>query len=197
VGIIAGVAVGRFFPNFGTSLKPLGDGFLKLIRMLVAPVVFFTVVTGIAKFGDLKRLGRVGLKSILYFESVTTLALVMGLVVATFAQPGRGINADPSSLDTSSIAQYTTGAAHTGTKDFLLNIIPDSFLGAFTRGEMLQVLLLAVLSGIALAMFGGEQKLVSLADSLSQFFFKMVALVMETHSPSDATAPVPFSLWGS
>jgi aerobic C4-dicarboxylate transport protein len=193
VGIIAGVAVGRFFPNFGASLKPLGDGFLKLIRMLVAPVVFFTVVTGIAKFGDLKRLGRVGLKSILYFESVTTLALIIGLMVATFAQPGRGINADPASLDTRSIAQYTTGAVHTGTTDFLLNIIPDSFLGAFTKGEMLQVLLLAVLSGIALATLGGDQKLVALSESLSQFFFKMVALVMET-APIGAFGAIAFTI---
>jgi len=117
-------------------------------------------------------------------------------------QPGRGINADPASLDTRSIAQYTTGAVHTGTTDFLLNIIPDSFLGAFTRGEMLQVLLLAILSGIALATLRGEQKLVALADSLSQFFFKLVALVMEQRlseplalwpSPSAATASVRFS----
>lgn len=193
VGIIAGVVIGRFFPHFGTALKPLGDGFLKLIRMLVAPIVFFTVVTGIAKFGDLKRLGRVGLKSILYFESVTTFALVMGLVVATFAQPGRGINANPASLDTQSIAQYTTGAVHTGTTDFLLNIVPDSFLGAFTKGEILQVLLLAILSGIALATLDKEQKLISLADSLSQFFFKMVALVMET-APIGAFGAIAFTI---
>ena len=193
VGIVAGVIVGRYFPSFGVALKPLGDGFLKLIRMLVAPVVFFTVVTGVAKFGDLRRLGRVGLKSILYFEAVTTLALVIGLFAATLMQPGRGINADPASLDTSSIAQYTTGAVHTGTTDFLLNIIPDSFLGAFTRGEMLQVLLLAVLSGIALATLRGEQKLVGLADSLSQFFFKMVALVMET-APLGAFGAIAFTI---
>jgi aerobic C4-dicarboxylate transport protein len=119
VGIIAGVVVGCFFPKFGGSLKPLGDGFLKLIRMLVAPVVFFTVVTGIAKFGDLRRLGRVGLKSLLYFEAVTTFALVIGLVAATLMQPGRGVNADPASLDTHSIAQYTTGTVHASTVDYL------------------------------------------------------------------------------
>jgi aerobic C4-dicarboxylate transport protein len=111
LGIVAGVIVGRFFSSFGASLKALGDGFLKLIRMLVAPVVFFTVVTGIAKFGDLRRLGRVGLKSLLYFGSVTTFALVIGLVAATLMQPGRGINANPASLDTRSIAQYTTRAS--------------------------------------------------------------------------------------
>ena len=108
-------------------------------------------------------------------------------------QPGRGINADPASLDTHSIAQYTTGAVHTGTIDFLLNIVPDSFLGAFTRGEMLQVLLLAVLSGIALATLRGEQKLVALADSLSHFFFKMVALVMEA-APLGAVGAMAFTI---
>jgi aerobic C4-dicarboxylate transport protein len=193
VGIVAGVVVGRFFPNFGASLKPLGDGFLKLIRMLVAPVVFLTVVSGIAKFGDLRRLGRVGLKSLVYFESVTTLALVIGLVTATLVQPGRGINANPASLDTRSIGQYTTGAAHTDATDFLLNIIPDSFIGAFARGEMLQVLLLAVLSGIALATLRGEQKLVGLVDSLSHFFFKLVALVMEA-APLGAFGAMAFTI---
>jgi aerobic C4-dicarboxylate transport protein len=202
IGIIAGVIVGRSFPNLGASLKPLGDGFLKLIRMVVTPVVFFTVVIGIAKFGDLRRLGRVGLKSLLYFESITTFALVIGFVAVTLMQPGRSINADPASLDTRSIGQYTTGAVHTGTTDFLLNIIPNSFLGAFTRGEMLQVLPLAILSGIALATLPGEQKLVALADSLSQFFFKVVPLSwkppLSEHlalwpSPSAATASVHFS----
>jgi aerobic C4-dicarboxylate transport protein len=193
IGIVAGVVVGQYFPHFGASLKPLGDGFLKLIRMLVAPVVFFTVVTGIAKVGSLRRLGRVGLKSLLYFESVTTLALVIGMVAATLMQPGRGINANPATLDTKSIAQYTTGAVHTGTTDFLLNIIPDSFVGAFTRGEMLQVLLLAIISGIALAMLRGEEKLVALSDSLSQFFFKMVAIVMEA-APLGAFGAMAFTI---
>ena len=178
VGIVAGVVVGFLFPHFGASLKPLGDGFLKLIRMLVAPIVFFTVVTGIAKVGDLRRLGRVGLKSLLYFETVTTFALVLGMVVAKVIQPGRGINANPATLDTRALAQYTTGAVHMGTTDFLLNIIPESFIGAFARGEILQVLLLAVLSGIALAMMR-EERLVALSDSLSHFFFKLVAVVME------------------
>lgn len=193
VGIVAGVVVGIFFPHFGTSLKPLGDGFLKLIRMLVAPVIFFTVVTGIAKVGDLRRLGRVGLKSLVYFEVVTTFALLLGMAAAGVMQPGRGINANPATLDTRSLAQYTTGAVHTGTTDFLLNIIPDSFVGAFTRGEMLQVLLLAVISGIALAMLRGEERLISLADSLSRFFFKLVAIVMEA-APLGAFGAMAFTI---
>ena len=193
VGIVAGLFVGYLFPNFGASLKPLGDGFLKLIRMLVAPVIFFTVVTGIAKVGDLRRLGRVGLKSLVYFELVTTLALVIGMASSGLMQPGRGINANPATLDTKALAQYTTGAVHTGTTDFVLNIIPDSYIGAFTRGEMLQVLLLAILSGIALAMLRGEERLVTLADSLSQFFFKIVAIVMEA-APIGAFGAMAFTI---
>jgi aerobic C4-dicarboxylate transport protein len=193
VGIVAGVAVGQGFPQFGSSLKPVGDGFLRLIRMLVAPVVFFTVVTGISKVGDLRRLGRVGLKSILYFEAVTTLALVIGMVASVLMHPGRGINADTSTLNSKDLTQYTTGAAHVGGTDFLLNIIPDSFVGAFTRGEMLQVLLLAVLSGLALAMMGEEQGLTDLADSLSRFFFKLVAIVMEV-APIGAFGAMAFTI---
>jgi aerobic C4-dicarboxylate transport protein len=193
VGIVAGVAVGQLFPHFGSSLKPLGDGFIRLIRMLVAPVVFFTVVTGIAKVGDLRRLGRVGLKSLLYFEVVTTFALVIGMVAAALMHPGRGINADPSTLDTQTLAQYTSGAAHVGTTDFLLNIIPDSFLGAFTRGEMLQVLLLAILSGIGLATLRDEYNLIELSESLSRFFFKMVAIVMEA-APLGAFGAMAFTI---
>jgi len=193
VGILAGVAVGYFYPAFGASLKPVGDGFLKLIKMLVAPVVFFTVVTGIAKVGDLRRLGRVGWKSLLYFESVTTLALLIGMGAAMLMQPGRGVNANSSTLDTKTLAQYTTGAAHLTTTDFILNIIPDSFVGAFTRGEMLQVLLLAILSGIGLAMLREEEKLIALADSMSQFFFKLVAIVMEA-APLGAFGAMAFTI---
>src|SRR5215831_16093458 len=126
-------------------MKPFGDGFLKLIRMLVAPIVFFTVVAGIAKVGDLRRLGRVGIKSLVYFEVVTTFALVLGLIVAKVVKPGYGMNVDPATLDKTSIAQYTSGAQHLTATGFLLNIIPDTFLGAFSTGEILQVLMLAVL----------------------------------------------------
>jgi len=193
VGIVAGVAVGYFFPRFGASLKPLGDGFLKLIRMLVAPVVFFTVVSGIANVGDLRRLGRVGLKSIFYFEVVTTAALVIGMVATTLMQPGRGMNVNAGSLDTHALAQFTAASSQTGTGDFLLNIIPETYLGAFTRGEMLQVLLLAVLSGIALVMLQGEERLTALSDSLSRFFFKIVAIVMEA-APIGAFGAMAFTI---
>jgi aerobic C4-dicarboxylate transport protein len=192
VGIVAGAAVGYFFPAFGAAMKPFGDGFLKLIRMLVAPIVFFTVVAGIAKVGDLKRLGRMGIKSLVYFEVVTTFALVLGLIVATVVKPGSGMNVDAATLDTKSIAQYTSGAHNLTATGFLLNIIPDTFLGAFASGEMLQVLLLAVLSGLALAMLR-EERLVELSDSLTKFFFKIVAIVMEA-APLGAFGAMAFTI---
>ena len=193
-GIVAGVVLGYLYPRFGASMKPFGDGFLKLIRMLVAPVVFFTVVAGVANVGDLRRLGRVGLKALLYFEVVTTFALVIGMIAAAVFQPGRGMNVDLKTLDAHAVTQYSgNAAAHTTTADFFLNIIPDSFLGAFTRGEMLQVLFLAILSGIALTMMREEERLRSLADSLSHFFFKIVAIVMEA-APVGAFGAMAFTI---
>lgn len=192
VGIVLGCLVGRFFPRFGGECKPVADGFLKLIRMLIAPIVFFTVVTGIAKVGDLRRIGRIGLKSILYFESVTTLALLLGMGAAALLQPGRGVNF-AAAPDAHAIAQYTTGVQHLSTTDFLLNIIPDTFLGAFSRGEMLQVLLLAVLSGIALAMMRETGGLLQLGETLTSFFFQLVAIVMET-APLGAFGAMAFTV---
>ena len=137
VGIVLGALTGIFFPHFGAALKPLADGFVKLIRMLIAPIIFLTVVSGIAGVGDLRKLGRIGLKALLYFEVVTTFALLIGLGVATLVKPGAGMNVDPHTLDTKSIAQYTGDSAHLSATDFLLNIIPDSFVGAFSKAEIL------------------------------------------------------------
>ena len=147
IGIAAGVLLGLISPQKGEAMKPFADGFIKLIRMLIAPVIFFTIVLGIAGVGDLKRLGRVGLKAMLYFEVVSTLALAIGLVIANVFHPGRGLNINPATLNTADIAHYTAPNAHPTVVTFLLNILPDSFVGAFTQGEILQVLLLAVLSG--------------------------------------------------
>jgi aerobic C4-dicarboxylate transport protein len=197
VGILAGVVVGFFFPHFGASLKPLADGFIKLIRMLIAPIIFFTVVAGIAGVGDLRKLGRIGLKALVYFEVITTLALLIGLGVATIVQPGRGMNVDPHTLDTKSIAQYTTETVHSDASDFFLNIIPDSFVGAFSKGEILQVLLLAVLTGIAITLLGpfgpDAERLAGLLQSLSKLFFKLVAIVMEA-APIGAFGAMAFTI---
>jgi len=193
VGIVAGVFTGLLSPHFAESLKPIADGFIKLIRMLIAPIIFITVVVGIANVGDIRRLGRLGLKSLLYFEVVSTLALLIGVVVANIVKPGRGLNIDPHTLDTRAIAQYASAAAHVGTTDFLLNIIPDSYAGAFVHGEILQVLLLAILTGIALTLLDRDEHLHSLFSSLSKLFFKLVAIVME-FAPLGAFAAMAFTV---
>ena len=193
VGIFAGVATGFFFPHFGASLKPLADGFIKLIRMLIAPIIFFTVVAGIAGVGDLRKLGRIGLKALLYFEVITTLALLVGLGVVTIVKPGVGMNVDPHTLDTKSISQYTSETVHASGADFFLNIIPDSFVGAFSKGEILQVLLLAILTGIAITMLGNDERLTGLLQSLSRLFFKLVGLVMEA-APLGAFGAMAFTI---
>lgn len=192
-GIVLGILAGIFYPQFAQHLKPFGDGFIKLIRMLVAPVIFLSVVVGIASVGDTRKLGRVGMKALLYFEGVTTLALLIGMGVATALQPGRGMNVDPATLDAKAVAQYAAQGSHLGVADFLLNIIPESFVGAFTQGEILQVLLLAILCGIALASLDKEKHIVGLAHSLSHVVFKIIAIVMET-APLGAFGAMAFTV---
>src|SRR5216110_1632294 len=133
VAIVAGVLLGQFYPKLGEQMKPLGDGFIKLIRMMIAPIIFLTVVVGIANVSDLRQLGRVGVKALLYFEVVTTLALVIGLIVVKTVQPGAGINADAKTLDAKSIAQYTTSAKKMSTVDIVMNIIPETVVDAFAK----------------------------------------------------------------
>jgi aerobic C4-dicarboxylate transport protein len=192
-GILAGVLVGFFFPVFAQSMKPFGDGFIKLIRMMIAPIIFLSVVVGIANIGDTRKLGRVGLKALLYFEVVTTLALGIGLVVATIFQPGRGMNVDPHTLDTKAISQYAGAGKELGVVDFLLNIIPDNFVNAFAKGEILQVLLLAILTGLALVHMDKEKHLVRLADSVSHLAFKIIAFIMEL-APIGAFGAMAFTI---
>ncbi len=197
VGIVAGILVGALFPHLGQQLKPFGDGFVKLIRMIVAPIIFFSVVVGITGVGDIRTLGRVGLKALVYFEAVTTAALLIGMTVATLVQPGRGMNVDPGSLDGRAVAQYATQGAHLGVADFLLNIIPESYAGAFTSGEILQVLLLAILTGLALSALdnklGYKTRLVDLTQSLSGLFFKIVTFIMEL-APIGAFGAMAFTI---
>src|ERR1035437_2285984 len=140
-GIFLGGLIGWLKPEWGVAVQPLGDGFIKLIKMLIAPIIFTTVVAGIAGMGDLKRMGRVGFKALVYFEIVSTFALIIGLVVANVFQPGAGMHANAASLDTRSVASYIKAGEVQTTKDFLLNIIPKTFVGAFAEGEILQVLL--------------------------------------------------------
>lgn len=158
IAIVCGVLLGHFYPDNGVKLQPLAEGFIKLIKMLIAPIVFCTVVTGIANVNDLKKVGRIGGKAILYFEVVSTLALIIGLVVVNVIKPGSGMNVDATHLDTSSIANYTESAKSQSIVQFILNMIPIAFFDAFAKGEMLQVLLLSVLLGFAFASAGEKAK---------------------------------------
>ena len=194
VGIVIGVALGALYPSLGAEMKPLGDAFIKLIKMLIAPIIFLTVVTGIAGVGDMKKLGRVGLKALLYFEVVSTLALVIGLIVVELVKPGIGINATPESLDSGATAQYIQQAQELSAVDHLMKIIPDSVVGAFTNGEILQVLFIAVLFGIALVLFGEKGKpLVRVFDSLSHVFFGIISIIMR-FAPIGAFGAMAFTI---
>ncbi|TKW77205.1 MAG: cation:dicarboxylase symporter family transporter, partial [Bradyrhizobium icense] len=154
IAIALGIFVGYFWPHLGKELKPLGDGFIALIKMMIAPIIFCTVVHGISSMGDLKRVGRVGLKALIYFETVSTVALLIGLLVGEVLQPGRGFNIDASTIDPHSVETYVTKAKEEGIVSHLLGIIPDSFFGALARGDLLQVLLVSILSGFAIALMG-------------------------------------------
>lgn len=193
VGIVLGVLVGIFAPHAGEQLKPLGDVFIKLIRMMITPVIFFTVVIGIANIGSTRRLGRVGVKALVYFEVVTTFALLIGLAVASIFQPGRGMNVDPATLDMKSVAQYASDAKHLSFSDFILNIIPDSFASAFAKGEVLQVLLLAILCGLALISLDDDNRLVGLCESISHMMSRIIAVLMEL-APFGAFGAMAFTI---
>ncbi len=179
VAVIAGVLVGSFAPATGVALKPLGDGFIKLIRMLVGPIVFCTIVLGIAHMRDLPRVGRIGIKALCYFEVLSTVALGLGILVANVLRPGAGFHIDPQQLDAAAVAKYATAAHEQTLADFLLNVIPATLPGALTSGELLQVLLVALLTGFASAVVGERAQIfVTLIESASQVLFRIVALVM-------------------
>jgi aerobic C4-dicarboxylate transport protein len=180
LAIIAGGTIGFVSPDTGVAMKPLGDGFIALIKMLIAPIIFCTVVLGIAGAGSMKKVGRVGGKALLYFEVVSTVALVIGLVVANVLEPGAGFNADPASLDAAAVASYAKVAASQGTVDFLLHIIPSTFFDAFTgSGDLLQVLFVAVLFGYAMTHLGQEGNIVhQVISTASHVFFRMMNALM-------------------
>jgi aerobic C4-dicarboxylate transport protein len=179
VAIAVGIALGHFAPEFGAQLKPLGEGFIKLVKMLIAPIIFTTVVVGLSGMGAMKRVGRVGAKALLYFELVTTLALILGLVVSNVFKPGHGMHVVAEQLDAKSVATYAAKAAeHQSFVDFLLHIIPDTFVGAFANGEILQVLLIAVLFGIALGRLGEHGRpVMNLLNEVSRVIFGIVTIV--------------------
>ncbi len=194
VAIILGAGLGFLYPAVGERMKPLGDGFIKLIKMVIAPIIFTTVVVGIAGIGDMKKLGRVGLKALLYFEVVTTFALLTGLIVVKYFQPGADVNADPATLDASAVAQYASSGKSQGTAEFLLHIIPDTVVGAFAEGEILQVLFFAILFGLSLAGIGeGGASLVRTLDRLSHVLFGIIAIIMRV-APIGAFGAMAFTV---
>jgi len=178
IAIALGIGLGFFDPPLAETMKPLGDGFIKLIRMMIGPVIFTTVVTGIAGMGDMKKLGRVGIKALLYFEAVSTVAMIIGLVVVTVVKPGAGINANPDTLDLKAVAQYTKPAQQVSAVDFILNIIPDQMFSAFAQGEVLQILLIAILFGLALASFEKGKPVLEGFQYIGQILFKMIGFIM-------------------
>jgi aerobic C4-dicarboxylate transport protein len=195
IGIVIGAAIGHFEPQFGAKLQPFADGFIRLIKMLLAPIIFGTVVVGIAKMGSIKEVGRIGVKSLLYFEILSTIALVIGLIVVNLVKPGVGMNINVDSLDGSAIAKYSQAASEQGgTVDFFMNIIPQTFVGAFSNGVMLQVILLSVLMGVALVQMGETSKpLINTIDLFLQGLFKIVAMVMRL-APIGAGAGMAFTI---
>ena len=194
VAIAIGVVLGVVSPDRAAAMKPLGDGFIKLVKMLIAPIVFTTVVAGIAHMGEMKDVGRIGLRALIYFEVVSTLALVIGLVVVTVLQPGAGVGFDPATADLNSVKAYTTGASHLSTVDFVLNVIPDTIVGGFARGEVLQVLMFSVLFGLALLRLGARvHRLVELIEMLSAALFDVVALIMRL-APIGAFGAMAFTV---
>jgi aerobic C4-dicarboxylate transport protein len=192
--IILGILLGYFYPQLGEQMKPLGDGFIKLIKMLIAPIIFCTVVHGIASMDDMKRVGRVGLKALIYFEVVTTLALIVGLIVVNVLQPGVGMNVDARTIDTKSIQVYTTKAGQQSTVEFLMHIIPNTVVGAFAEGEILQVLFFAILFAFALFMLGERGKpVLNFIDIISHSLFNVVGIVMKV-APIGAFGAMAFTI---
>ncbi|SAL60008.1 sodium:dicarboxylate symporter [Caballeronia turbans] len=179
IGIIAGILLGHFYPDIGSQLKPLGDLFIKLIRMLLAPIIFASVVVGIARMNDLHEAGRVGVKAVLYFEVASTIALLVGMVVVNVFKPGVGMNVDPSHIDGSAISTYTTAAKQHGMLDFFMSIVPNSIVGAFANGEILPIIFFSLLLAISLAKLGPRTApFVDMLDMFLQGMFGVVRIVM-------------------
>ena len=194
VGIALGVALGFLRPDYAVAMKPLGDGFIKLVRMLIAPIIFTTVVVGIAQTGAMKEIGRIGLRALLYFEVVSSVALVIGLVVVNTLRPGAGLAFDPQAVDLSAVASYTSGAKNLHAVDFILNIIPDTFFGSLSGGDILQVLFVSIVSGIAMLRLGAiARPLVDFCSLASKVLFEIVALIMRL-APVGAFGAMSFTV---
>lgn len=194
VAIVLGVLLGHFFPDTGKDMKPFGDGFVRLIKMMIAPIIFCTVVVGIAGMEDMKKVGKTGGLALLYFEVVSSVALIVGLVIVNLVKPGVGMNVDPAHLDTKDIAQFVAKGEAMSTKDFILHIIPNTVVGAFAEGEILQVLLFSILFGFALHRFGGRGTLVfDFIEKISHVLFTVVGYIMKV-APIGAFGAMAFTI---
>ena len=194
IAIGIGVILGEFAPATGAAMKPIGDAFIKLIRMIIAPIIFCTVVLGIAGTEDLKRVGRTGGLALLYFEVVSTISLILGLLIVNFIRPGAGMNVDPRTLDAGAVSAYAAPGKMQSTRDFLVNIIPDTLVGAFAKGEILQVLFLAVLLGIALQQLGARRNpLFQIVEQTAQLLFAVVRIIMR-FAPLGAFGAMAFTV---
>jgi aerobic C4-dicarboxylate transport protein len=194
IAIAIGILIGYVYPQTGTKLKPLGDAFIGLIKMMIAPVIFCTVVHGIASMTNLAKVGRVGLKALIYFEVVSTAALAIGLVVAELAKPGQGFNIDPSTLDPHAVAGYVTRAKEEGVVGHLLAIIPNTFFDAFAKGDLLQVLLIAILSGVAISRLGEVgQRINGAIDAAAKVFFRIIGMIVKV-APIGAFGAMAFTI---
>jgi aerobic C4-dicarboxylate transport protein len=194
IAIVVGILIGYRYPDLGKQLKPLGDGFIALIKMMIAPVIFCTIVHGIASMGDLKKVGRVGVKTLFYFEAVSTLALVIGLVVGELAQPGSGFHVNAATLDPKAIASYVTRAKEEGIVAHLLAIIPSTFVGAFSGGDLLQVLLVSILTGFAISFMGDLGATVARGiDVAAKVFFSVIRIIVKA-APIGAFGAMAFTI---
>jgi aerobic C4-dicarboxylate transport protein len=194
IAIGLGVVIGHFFPKTGIAMKPLGDGFIALIRMMIAPVIFCTVVHGIASIGDLRKVGRIGAKTLFYFEIVSTFALLIGLIVGELVQPGSGFNIDPATLNASAVSTYVTRAKEESIVAHLLSIIPDSYFGALAKGDLLQVLLVAILAGFAITHLGElGQRISAVIDAIAKIFFGIIRIIVKV-APIGAFGAMAFTV---
>jgi aerobic C4-dicarboxylate transport protein len=194
IAIAIGVTVGYFYPDAGKALKPLGDGFIALIKMMIAPAIFCTVVHGIASIGDMSKVGRIGGKTLLYFETVSTLALLIGLLVGHFLQPGAGFNIDPSTLDAKSVASYVSRAKEESFVTHLMGIIPTSYFDSLAKGDLLQVLLVAILSGFAISHMGKPgEKIAEGVDLAGKMFFRIIGMIVQL-APIGAFGAMAFTI---
>ncbi|MFD0849621.1 dicarboxylate/amino acid:cation symporter [Sphingosinicella xenopeptidilytica] len=194
LAIVLGGTIGHIWPEFGESLKPLGDAFIKLVKMIIGPVIFLTIVTGIAGMRDLGRVGRVAAKAFIYFLVFSTLALIVGLIVANVIQPGRGLNIDPATLDGSAVAQYSNAAHDSSIVGFLMHIIPNTLISGFVEGDILQVLFVSILFGIALTLVGDTgAPVVSFLEALGAAVFRLVGILMKA-APIGAFGAFAFTI---